>query len=285
VKRATAQRNPRVFSAVPCGSAMRRGGPAGKWCSNAPRWTLLAVLLLAASLAPAATAEWQAAALDQLHALESTLLSKEAQLLQVREDLAAVRAAEERGGRRMVRRAAFDVGSAACKIVVADVDLHAGSVPKITHTVFSERVAVPLSDDLVRGQGVQFSESVLRELRDVLLEFKQRAEEQGAEQFAGVATQAFRTASNGPAFLLQLRDEGLPLRIVSQEQEAFLGFLTANHLCPEVPAYDVVAWDCGGGSFQITTEVHPAFESWMKPVGTSVAKHLLLTKVSVCVES
>jgi len=113
---------------------MRRGGPAGKWCSNAPRWTLLAVLLLAASLAPAATAEWQAAALDQLHALESTLLSKEAQLLQVREDLAAVRAAEERGGRRMVRRAAFDVGSAACKIFVADDDLHAGSVPK--HRLF-----------------------------------------------------------------------------------------------------------------------------------------------------
>ena len=243
---------------------------------GAPR-VLAAALLLAVALPAAA---WQEAALEKLQGLESALLRKEVRLAQVREDLAAVGAAEERAARRVVRRAAFDVGSAACKIVVADVDLHAGSVPAITQTVFSERVTVPLSDDLAQGAGAQFSESALQELRDVLFEFKKRAEEQGAEQFAGVATAAFRKASNGPAFLLQLREEGLPLRIISQDREALLGFLTANHLCPEVPAYDVVAWDCGGGSFQITTEVPPAFESWMKPVGTSVAKHLLLTKVS-----
>ena len=94
-----------------------------------------------------------------------------------------------------------------------------------------------------------------------------------------MATAAFRKASNGAAFLLQLRDEGLPLRLISQDREAFLGFLTANHHCPDVAAYDLVSWDCGGGSFQITAEVPPAWESWMKSMGTSVAKTLLLTKV------
>lgn len=163
--------------------------------------------------------------------------------------------------------------------MVADVDLHAGSVANITRTVLSERVSVPLSEDLAAGQGGKFSERALQELRDVLHEFKRRAEQQGAEQFAGIATAAFRKASNGPPFLLQLQKEGLPLRIISQDREAFLGFLTANHLCPEIQAFDLVSWDCGGGSFQITAEVPPAWEAWMKSVGTSVAKTLLLTTV------
>lgn len=244
----------------------------------------LALMILVAAQAPRAVAgiaaaSWQSSALGRVQGLEKSLAEKEAELVQLRADLADVREAEERGGRRMVRRAAFDVGSAACKILVADVDLHAGSVPAITNTVLSERVAVPLSDDLAQGQGACFSERSLMELREVLLEFKRQAEELGAEQFAGIATAAFREASNGAAFLLQLREEGLPIRILSQKREALLGFLTANHLCPEIPAYDIVSWDCGGGSFQITTEVSPEWDSWMKPLGTSVAKTLLLTKV------
>jgi len=225
--------------------------------------------------------EWQTSAMGRLQELETALGAKEHQLLRVREELAVVRGAEERGGRRKVRRAAFDVGSATCKIVVADVDLHAGSFPNITETVYSDRVPLQLSDDLAisRAEGAKFSEAMLNQLREVLHVFKHRAEQYGAEQFGGVATAAFREASNGAAFLLQLRDEGLPLRLISQDREAFLGFLTANHHCPDVAAYDLVAWDCGGGSFQITAEVPPAWESWMKSVGTSIAKTLLLTKV------
>ena len=240
---------------------------------------ILTVVLVTAVHANESVA-WQASALRRVQELETSLKEKEMQLLQVREDMAIARAAEERGGQRMVRRAAFDIGSAACKIVVADVDLHAGSVPAITKIVLSERVSVQLSDDLNMGSGVQFSEHALQELREVLLEFKKQALEQGAEQFAGIATAAFRKASNGPSFLMQIRKEGLPLRIMSQEREAWLGFLTANHLCPNVAAYDLVAWDSGGGSFQITTEVPPSWESWMKSIGTSVVKSLLLTRVT-----
>ena len=243
---------------------------------------LAAVVVLVTLAQPggsASTTSWQEPALRKIQELESSLGAKEQELLQVRTDLAAARAAEMRGGQRMVRRAAFDVGSAACKIVVADVDLHAGSVPNITNIVLSARIAVQLSDDLAQGGGSRFSERALEELGAVLREFKKRADEQGAEQCAGIATAAFRKASNGPAFLLQLQKEGIPLRIVSQEQEAFLGFLTANHLCLDVSARDLVAWDCGGGSFQITTHIPPGWDSWMKPLGTSVAKNVLLAKV------
>lgn len=253
------------------------------WHRRRVREALLVVVaaqaLSACTDALPVSTEWQTSAMGRLQELETTLGTKERQLLRVREELAVVRGAEERGGRRKVRRAAFDVGSAACKIVVADVDLHAGSFPNITETVYSDRVPLQLSDDLAMSEGSTFSEAMLRQLREVLYEFKHRAAQHGAEQYSGVATAAFRKASNGPAFLLQLRDEGLPLRLISQDREAFLGFLTANHHCPDVAAYDLVSWDCGGGSFQITAEVPPAWESWMKSMGTSVAKTLLLTKV------
>ena len=240
-------------------------GQARQGAASRPARLAALLLLLEVASAPrarAAATTWQAAALGRLEELESALGEKEQQLRQVRTDLAAARAAEERGARRFVRRAAFDVGSAACKILVADVDLHAGSAPAITKVVLSDRVAVQLSDDLAAGGGARFSERALQELRDVLLEFKKRAEEQGAEQFAGVATAAFREASNGPGFLMQLKDEGLPLRLVSQEREALLGFLTANHLCPHIASHDLVSWDCGGGSLQVCIKrallPHPA---------------------------
>lgn len=243
------------------------------------------LVLLAVQALPAqadalpVSTEWQTSALGRVKEFEKTLEAKEQQLLHAREELAVLRRAEEHGGRRIVRRAAFDVGSAACKVVVADVDMHAGSFPAITETIYSDRIPVQLSDDLATSKGTKFSDSTLSQLREVLRGFKDRAEQHGAEQFAGIATAAFRKASNGAAFLLQLRDEGLPLRIVPQNREAFLGFLTANYLCPHVAVHDMISWDCGGGSFQVTAEVPPAWESWMKSVGTSMAKNLLLTKV------
>ena len=85
---------------------------------------LAAVVVLVTLAQPggsASTTSWQEPALRKIQELESSLGAKEQELLQVRTDLAAARAAEMRGGQRMVRRAAFDVGSAACKIVVADV--------------------------------------------------------------------------------------------------------------------------------------------------------------------
>jgi hypothetical protein len=53
----------------------------------------------------------------------------------------AVREWEARAGRRIVRRAAFDVGSGTVKMTVADVDLHGGgSLPVVAQNVYSAKV-------------------------------------------------------------------------------------------------------------------------------------------------
>eukprot|EP00051_Salpingoeca_urceolata_P015904 m.208407 g.208407 ORF g.208407 m.208407 type:complete len:288 (+) comp18533_c0_seq3:392-1255(+) len=86
--------------------------------------------------------------------------------------------------------------------------------------------------------------------------FKVLAESLGVTQYAGVATEVFRRASNGAAFLKSVRDlHGLRLDLVSQTEEGRLGFLTALSTFPDaVDSGSVVAWDSGGGSFQMTTQ-------------------------------
>lgn len=56
----------------------------------------------------------------------------------------------------MVRRAAFDVGSGAVKMCVADLDMHAGLLPSIEREVHSVRENLLLSEELERSGGLAF---------------------------------------------------------------------------------------------------------------------------------
>jgi len=78
-----------------------------------------------------------------------------------------------------------------------------------------------------------------------------------------VATQAFRDASNGAAFVKQLTaalgdgEQGchVAVHIISQEEEARIGFGSAIATGGEDGEEDVrIVWDMGGGSFQICAE-------------------------------
>lgn len=64
-----------------------------------------------------------------------------------------------------------------------------------------------------------------------------------------------------------MRAEGIDLKIISQQQEGSIGFLTATQACPTTAATDLVAWDSGGGSFQITSVEQGEIRSWMRSIG------------------
>ena len=70
----------------------------------------------------------------------------------------------------------------------------------------------------------------------------------------GCATAVFRSAENGEEVLERVRSEiEIDVQMVSQELEGRLGFLTAKAVGPaDVKAEELIAWDSGGGSFQIT---------------------------------
>ena len=66
---------------------------------------------------------------------------------------------------------------------------------------------------------------VLSEGVDALKKLKEKAIECGATEFSGVATSVFRIAENGEIATYELSTHSeIPIKIVSQEEEAKLGF-------------------------------------------------------------
>ncbi len=73
-----------------------------------------------------------------------------------------------------------------------------------------------------------------------------------ATEFSGIATAAYRIARNGQDLVDRIRQEvGIQVRIISQEEEGLFGFMTLACECG-ISAHQLVAWDTGAGSLQIT---------------------------------
>jgi len=85
----------------------------------------------------------------------------------------------------------------------------------------------------------------------------EKIEKRGATRIRAVATQACRFASNGSDFVDRIRREtGLPLTIISAEEEASLAVLGCGNLLYPLPAHIDAHWaiviDVGGGSTEIS---------------------------------
>lgn len=81
---------------------------------------------------------------------------------------------------------------------------------------------------------------------------------QGAEKLAIFATSAARDAANGQAFMAEVeRESGVPLRIISGEEEAELSFLGAS---AAVDADRAGMIDIGGGSTEIAIGTRAGIE-------------------------
>ena len=85
------------------------------------------------------------------------------------------------------------------------------------------------------------------------------ASEQGAEKMAVFATSAARDAANGREFMEAVeRETGLPLRIISGEEEAELSFLGASAAANTERCGMI---DIGGGSTEIAIGTQTGIES------------------------
>lgn len=141
----------------------------------------------------------------RLDVLDESLKRKEANLLETKRNLTLMLEIDKRANQRYVRRAAIDVGSAACKLQVAEVDMMSEDYPIIVKVMHEEKVNLLLGEDLERSATDKFSDKILQELKHVLVDFKNVASQHGAEEMAGVATAAFRRAKNGYSFLAEVR--------------------------------------------------------------------------------
>ena len=176
------------------------------------------------------------------------------------------------------RRAAFDIGSGATKLMIADVDVETGQLGDTVHA--SERTVKYALDwkthgvlsDAVQAEGIK----VLHALRTEVLA-------SGCTAYTAVATEVFRKAPNGAAFLQRVRAElGLEITLVSQQEEAQIGFLTAVAVGRRGRAA-TIAWDSGGGSFQFSCEATAGAPSGLRTyvgaLGASVATAAMIEHV------
>ncbi len=161
-------------------------------------------------------------------------------------------------------RAAIDIGSNTIHIVVArcmpdDLDIVADQV------------------ELVRiGESVTATGAISAEKRElalaVLCQYKQLAEQHGAEEILVVATEAIRQASNSSEFLDDVqRETGLHVYLVSGDVEATLTFYGATYEAykrPGTPA-QLGVMDLGGGSTELVTarDRHISWHTFI-PIGS-----------------
>jgi exopolyphosphatase/guanosine-5'-triphosphate,3'-diphosphate pyrophosphatase len=151
--------------------------------------------------------------------------------------------------RCIMRRAAFDIGSATTKMKVAEIDRCVGRIRKI---LASDDAPVFYRDDLKESPKVFKRETMERGLA-VLREMQAQAASHYPDSASAIATAAFRRAENAAELTARIEHQlGIPVRVITQLQEARLGFVGAVSQAAVEP-HRAVVWDVGGGSMQITT--------------------------------
>jgi exopolyphosphatase / guanosine-5'-triphosphate,3'-diphosphate pyrophosphatase len=139
------------------------------------------------------------------------------------------------------RAAVIDVGSNSTRLLIADVD---GGVSVLERQSRVTRL----------GRGVDLSEQLSDEAIEAACEaigdYVAICQDAEVEQIAAIATSAVRDASNGSAFIAELRERfALPARVLDGEEEARLTYRGATaEQPPEIPTLVI---DIGGGSTEM----------------------------------
>lgn len=139
------------------------------------------------------------------------------------------------------RVAVIDVGSNSTRLLVADVD---GGVSVVERQSRVTRL----------GRGVdlsgQLSDEAIEAACAAIADYVAICSQANTEKIAAIATSAVRDASNGAAFVAELRERfALAARVLDGEEEARLTYRGATAEHP--PAVPTLVIDIGGGSTEL----------------------------------
>lgn len=172
-------------------------------------------------------------------------------------------------------RAAMDIGSGATNLKIAKVDRDTN---KIISQIFEQSIPVPYQKHLEQSTNGTFDREVMDQGIKAIQALKETADSYHAKKVVAVATAAFRFAQNAPAFAEEIQKQtGVKVNIISQEQEGVLAFRGAVATQPVNPE-NVVVWDIGGGSLQLTAVQHPEgnYEVEMGTLASIPFKNILI---------
>jgi exopolyphosphatase/guanosine-5'-triphosphate,3'-diphosphate pyrophosphatase len=140
------------------------------------------------------------------------------------------------------RVAVIDIGTNSARLLIADVG--GGSVRELVRRSKVTRL----------GRGVdlagQLSAEAMEAACEAIREYVELVRDSGTETIEAIATSAVRDASNGGAFIAELRERfSLSARVLDGEQEARATYLGATAERP--PPRPTLVVDIGGGSTEL----------------------------------
>ena len=167
--------------------------------------------------------------------------------------------------------AAIDIGSNTTRLLVAEPI--EGQLKKVM-----EQRAYTRIGKAIDAEG-QIDPEKIAEVSDVVGTQMRLAKELGAKEFRAVATAAIREAANGEEVAEQVgREAGIPIEILSEEEEGRLSFIGATKTLGHPVEGLVGVVDVGGGSSEVILGTVPggaqSVRSW--PVGSgNLAEELI----------
>lgn len=168
------------------------------------------------------------------------------------------------------RKAALDIGSGTIRICIANVSVK-DNIPRIYKIFAEKKQEIPFANEAGKNNNI-LDEAIYQQALSTLHKFKKLSDENGVQKIIGVATDIFRKASNGTEFIERLsRESGIDIRIISQDKEGELGFLTVSHVAntfnPPIDAERMVAWDNGNSSMQLSALQKGSMVVYKSPFG------------------
>lgn len=175
------------------------------------------------------------------------------------------------------RVGALDIGSGSTKLKVALVDT---CKKKIIKTMLERQLPVGYKDDLSKSTDQAITSQTIKIGENALLELVSAARKLKAETIVGVATSAFRKAKNGNEIIQKYNKKfKIRLKIISQEEEARIGFLAVSSN-ENMDKNKIIVWDIGGGSMQISSLQGNKLSIYQGGMASVSFKNAIIEKIS-----
>lgn len=146
------------------------------------------------------------------------------------------------------RLAAIDCGTNTVLLLVADLHRLPGGGRRLR--AVKDRQLIPRLGQGLDKSGVLAPEAMERAIA-ALCDQAERARALAAEHLVAVGTESLRAAGNGEAFLARAAAAGVPIRVISGDEEARLSFRSVVESLPAPPGGRRSVLDIGGGSTEL----------------------------------
>ena len=173
-------------------------------------------------------------------------------------------------------KATLDIGSGTTKILVAQINKCQKSILKL---LMDEKVAIPFNEDLDQSKDFRLSPIIFEKAVQKLTPLLEKARSYHPGKIKAVATSVFREALNGKEFALALANKmKLEIKVISQQQEAILGYQSAQVVSGNF-SENILVWDIGGGSMQMVQRHKSMNNIYMGAIASVTFKNMLLNSV------